>query len=89
MSEYKVLKKPIPFGGKGRNLTSSECKALRNLGVSCSESYMVNRLQDLDYRGALYRPAENGYSSVGITVEMSDDSFVSSALDRHLLETSK
>ena len=38
---HPILNSPIPRGAFGRNLTSSECKSLRLLGVSCSERWIV------------------------------------------------
>jgi hypothetical protein len=53
-----VLNSPIPTGGFGRALTSSECRRLRALGWSCSTRWIVVRqVHDLDRLGIVYAPA--------------------------------
>lgn len=65
-----VLNSPIPRGFYGRNLTSSECKVLRRLGVSCSESWIVVRYADSSTLGILYYPAKqgSGFDHAGVYV---------------------
>ncbi len=67
-----ILNSPIPFGGKGRNLTSSELKTLRTHGYKCSTGWKVIRTggDDADWIGAAYRPHRRcgGFSSVGVVL---------------------
>lgn len=51
-----ILKSPIPSSGKGRNLTSSECKELRKHGIACSPSMVVISICGSTTTGLLYRP---------------------------------
>lgn len=70
---YKVLNSKIPFGAFGRNLTSSECKALRKHGVTCSEKYLVNRRYDSPSYGYLWSPnPRGGYDNTDIILETMD-----------------
>jgi len=71
--EIKILNKRIPFGAFGRNLTSAECKALRKHGVSCSESWIVNRRFDNPCLGTLWYPSPGGaYNNSSILLETKD-----------------
>jgi hypothetical protein len=66
-----ILNSPIPFGGKGRTLTSTELKALRTHGYKCSTGWTVVRTGgDADWIGAAYRPHRRcgGFSSVGLVL---------------------
>ena len=56
MINQPVLTKDIPLGG--RCLTSTECRRLRKLGVSCSPACMVKPDGSPDY-GWLYAPGSN------------------------------
>ena len=69
-----VLRKPIPVGGFGRTLTSTECRDLRTLGWSCSTSWIVVRqVSNMPHLGIVYQPGhERGYSHAGIYVETMD-----------------
>jgi len=70
-SRAAILNSPISRGGFGRNLTSAECRALRALGWTVSERYVVVRqVSDIDRLGIVYYPArDGGYSHAGIYVE--------------------
>lgn len=65
-----ILNSPIPQGHYGRALTSAECRALRDLGRSCSDSWVVVRqVADVDNLGILYKPAPGGgYNNTKIYV---------------------
>lgn len=67
-----ILTRPIPRGGFGRRLTSAECRALRTLGWTASERYIVVRqVGDIDHLGIVYYPVrDGGYSHAGIYVEI-------------------
>lgn len=66
----KILNSPIPMGGFGRTLTSAECRALRSLGWTVSERYIVTRqVSDIAELGIIYHPAPTGgYNHAGIYV---------------------
>lgn len=70
-SPAAILNSPIPLKRFGRNLTSAECRALRKLGWSVSERYVVIRgVTDIDSFGTVYYPAEgNGYYNACIYVQ--------------------
>jgi len=65
-----ILNSPIPFGGKGRNLTSAELKTLRTHGYKCSTGWKVIRTggDDADWIGAAYRPQDGGLSNAGVVL---------------------
>jgi len=65
-----ILNSPIPIGGKGRTLTSSELKTLRTHGYKCSTGWKVIRTggDDADWIGAAYRPHDGGLSNVGVVL---------------------
>lgn len=68
-----ILNSPIPIGTFGRNLTSAECRALRKLGWTVSERYIVVRqIFDSGNIGIVYKPAKGkacGYYHCDIYVE--------------------
>lgn len=66
-----ILNSPISRGGFGRHLTSAECRALRALGWTVSERYVVVRqVGDIDHLGIIYSPARGGgMNHTGIYVE--------------------
>ncbi len=66
---HAVLNSPIEKGIGRRYLTSTECKALRALGYSCSEAYMVLQVGESSSLGAVYRSSGNGYDHTGIHVQ--------------------
>jgi hypothetical protein len=71
MNWHSVLKSRIPLGGFGRHLTRSECTALRQLGIRCSESWVVVRYHNAAFSGVVYRPARNGgYDHAGVYVKV-------------------
>jgi hypothetical protein len=71
LSWHPVLNSPIPQGFYGRNLTSTECKALRALGVRCSERYIVTRHAESAHYGIIYKPSHqgSGFDNTGVTVQ--------------------
>jgi hypothetical protein len=64
---HPVLNSRIPQ--LGRALTSTEIRALRAAGVTGipSNGYVL-QAQGVDYRGAVYRPADGGMSATDIVV---------------------
>ena len=64
-----ILNSPIPFGGFGRKLTSTECKKLRANGHKCSETWIVTRAYDSPHNGIVYYPCKTGgYNHANIYV---------------------
>jgi len=63
-----VLNSDIP--SHGRNLTSTECRAIRKNGFSCSPTWLVERAFDSAYHGIIYRPCKSGgWDHAGLFVE--------------------
>ncbi|WP_157771940.1 hypothetical protein [Ralstonia solanacearum] len=60
-----ILNSPIPTGHSGRNLTSTECRALRALGWSVSERYFVVQVNGNSAFGIVYYPASD-YKETGV-----------------------
>ena len=59
MKIEKILNSRIPAGG--RNLTSTECRALRANGIPCSEHYIIMPYApNINHGGPLYKPAKMG-----------------------------
>lgn len=59
MKTHKILNSRVPAGG--RQLTRAECKALRALGIACSESYgVMPYAPDINHGGPLYKPGKEG-----------------------------
>jgi hypothetical protein len=66
---FAALNSEIPFGGFGRNLTSSECKTIRQNGYKCSQNWIVVRANDSPHNGILYYPCKTGgYNNASIYV---------------------
>jgi hypothetical protein len=67
-----ILRSPIPTGGFGRKLTSTERRDLRSSGVAAKLGGIVIRSSsDAEWRGYVYNPAKGGgYSSLNATVRM-------------------
>lgn len=67
----KVLNSPIPFGGWGRLLTSTEVQSLKKLGYRVTRRFVVIRIaHDEDSRGIVYEPeGRTGLSKTHIYVE--------------------
>lgn len=68
MKHYKnILTSDIPH--KGRYLKSTECKRLRDNGVSCSTSWYIIRYNNYETVGTLYKSAFGCRINSGIVVE--------------------
>jgi hypothetical protein len=66
---FEALNSEIPRGGFGRNLTSSECKTIREHGFSCSVRWIVVRAYDSPHNGILYYPCKTGgYNNADVYV---------------------
>ena len=65
----RILNKPIPQGGFGRRLTSSEIKKIRANGWKCGKNWIVVRAYDSSSAGIVYSPCKTGgFNHAGIYV---------------------
>ena len=72
-TDHRVLRRAIPAGGFGRNLTRAECIALRRLGIQCSERWIVVQRNGLAHFGLLYYPTRHdsrGFDNASVRVTL-------------------
>ncbi len=73
-AQYPILSKPIPEGGFGRSLTSTEVRKLRACGVPKVSTRCVVVQAGAPHIGTLYRPnTGGGLANAYVTCRLSSE----------------